>query len=113
LKLGKSTFSFLLAPSRFQNLLLSSRVFPRLTLLVLLVESKFIIFKLSADLKEIVVDTVSQSADYEEFISGLPETGCRWAVYDFEYEKGNDGKRNKLCFYAWSVQARRYFEEVW
>jgi len=66
-----------------------------------LAESKFIIFKLSDNLKEIVVDTVSQSSDYEEFISGLPETGCRWAVYDFEYEKGSDGKRNKLCFYAW------------
>lgn len=24
-------------------------------------------------------------------------------MYDFEYEKGNDGKRNKLCFYAWYV----------
>ncbi|GAA5907146.1 cofilin [Sporobolomyces salmoneus] len=75
-------------------------------------KSKFIIFKLSDNLKEVVVDTVSESSDYEEFISGLPETGCRWAVYDFEYEKGSDGKRNKLCFYAWSPDNSKIKEKM-
>lgn len=54
-------------------------------------------------MKEIQVETASESPSYDDFISGLPASGCRYAVYDFEYEKGNEGKRNKLCFYAWSV----------
>ncbi|GAA5843091.1 hypothetical protein JCM3766R1_005234 [Sporobolomyces carnicolor] len=75
-------------------------------------KSKFVIFKLADNMKEIVVDKVSESSDYEEFISGLPETGCRWAVYDFEYEKGTDGKRNKICFYAWSPDNAKIKEKM-
>merc|ERR1712093_194507 len=62
---------------------------------------KFIVFKLSGDNKEIVVDTQSESASYDDFLEALPPNSPRYAVYDFEYEKG-EGKRNKLCFYAWS-----------
>ena len=32
----------------------------------------------------------------------LPENDCRYAVYDFEFTKGDEGKRNKICFYAYS-----------
>ncbi|GAA6034781.1 hypothetical protein JCM8097_001166 [Rhodosporidiobolus ruineniae] len=63
---------------------------------------KYIVFKLSDDNKEIVVDKQSESADYEEFIGQLPESGCRYAIYDFEYERPGEGKRNKICFVAWS-----------
>ncbi|GAA5847274.1 hypothetical protein JCM9279_000214 [Rhodotorula babjevae] len=62
---------------------------------------KFIVFKLSSDNKEIVVDAQSESASYDDFLDALPPNSPRYAVYDFEYEKG-EGKRNKLCFYAWS-----------
>lgn len=65
-------------------------------------ELKFIVFKLSGDNKEIVVDTQSESASYDDFLEALPPNSPRYAVYDFEYEKG-EGKRNKLCFYAWCV----------
>ena len=42
----------------------------------------------------------SKSTEYEDFIADLPEAECRWAVYDFEYEK-DGGKRNKLFFVSW------------
>ncbi|KAF9255638.1 actin cross-linking [Marasmius fiardii PR-910] len=61
---------------------------------------KYIIFNLNKDNTEIIVEKTSESAKYDEFIQDLPETECRWAVYDIEFEK--DGKRNKLCFFAWS-----------
>jgi cofilin len=64
-------------------------------------ELKYIIFKLSDDNKEITVEKSSNSASYDDFVSDLPANTCRYAIYDFEYEKGNEGKRNKLCFYAW------------
>ncbi|GAA5976673.1 hypothetical protein JCM21900_002864 [Sporobolomyces salmonicolor] len=73
---------------------------------------KYIIFKLSDDMKEIQVETASESPSYDDFISGLPASGCRYAVYDFEYEKGNEGKRNKLCFYAWSPDEARIKDKM-
>ncbi|KAI5479471.1 cofilin [Pseudohyphozyma bogoriensis] len=63
---------------------------------------KYIIFKLSDDNKEIQVEKTSSSADYDEFLNDLPAQSCRYAIYDFEYQKGSDGLRNKICFYAWS-----------
>jgi len=63
---------------------------------------KYIIFNLSKDNAEIVVEKTSSSQSYEDFLSDLPEAECRWAVYDFEYEREEGGKRNKICFYSWS-----------
>jgi cofilin len=73
---------------------------------------KFIVFKLSDDWKEIVVETASADAEWETFReqllnatakskSGAVGKGPRYAVYDFEYNTG-DGVRNKLAFIAWS-----------
>jgi len=61
---------------------------------------KFIIFKLNDTNTEIIVDKTSTESDYEQFLENLPEDQPRWAVYDFEYTKG-EGKRNKLTFYSW------------
>ncbi|KAK7202525.1 cofilin [Myxozyma melibiosi] len=63
---------------------------------------KFIIFKLNDAKTEIVVDQKSTSSSYDDFIGELPENDCRYAVYDFEYELGAEGKRSKICFYIWS-----------
>ncbi|KAL0058236.1 cofilin [Marasmius tenuissimus] len=62
---------------------------------------KYIIYKLNDNNTQIVVEKKSDSKDYEDFIGDLPETECRWAVYDFEFSK-DGGTRNKLCFFAWS-----------
>ncbi|KAI9828895.1 MAG: hypothetical protein M1819_006510 [Sarea resinae] len=57
---------------------------------------KYIIYKLSDDLKEVVVDQTSEDSNYETFRealekakhkeSGAEGTGARYAVYNFEYE---------------------------
>jgi hypothetical protein len=49
-----------------------------------------------------VLDT-STDKDFEGFVGKLPERDCRWAVYDFEFNLGADGIRNKLAFIMWSV----------
>ena len=67
-------------------------------------KSKYIIFGLSSDNTEIVVLKTSNSHEYDDFLADLPENECRWAVYDFEFEKeGGAGKRNKLTFFSWCV----------
>ncbi|KAI6043928.1 hypothetical protein EDC04DRAFT_494222 [Pisolithus marmoratus] len=62
---------------------------------------KYIIFALSSDLSSIVPLKSSASTSYEDFLEDLPEKECRWAVYDFEFEK-DGAKRNKICFISWS-----------
>jgi len=64
--------------------------------------TKFIIFKINDDKTAIVVSKVSNDTDYDSFLEELPDEDCRYAVYDFDYTKGDEGKRNKICFYAWS-----------
>ncbi|KAF7980702.1 hypothetical protein HWV62_37159 [Athelia sp. TMB] len=68
-------------------------------------KAKYIIFNLNRDNTEIIVEKQSTSLDYDDFLSDLPETECRWAVYDFEFEKEGAGKRNKLCFFSWCVKS--------
>ena len=67
--------------------------------MVLLREGKIMIATGNAKDLEIVVEKFSESQDYEEFVADLPETECRWAVYDVQYEK--EGKRNKIMFVSW------------
>lgn len=65
---------------------------------------KYIIYKLSDDYKEIVIEETSTDADWEKFQSKLMNAksghrgkegkGPRFAVYDFQYElEGGEGTR--------------------
>ncbi|CAI0643587.1 unnamed protein product [Colletotrichum noveboracense] len=75
---------------------------------------KYIIYKLSDDNKEIVVEEASADKDWENFReklinatsktkSGAVGKGPRYAVYDFEYSLASgEGERNKITFLAWS-----------
>jgi len=76
---------------------------PAFELLKLKKESKYIIYKLSDDKKNIQVEKSSVEKDYDAFLADLPEKECRYAIYDFEFEvSATEGKRNKICFYTWS-----------
>ncbi|WYZ36568.1 hypothetical protein EsH8_II_000074 [Colletotrichum jinshuiense] len=75
---------------------------------------KYIIYKLSDDNKEIVVEEASADADWDNFRqklisattkskSGAVGKGPRYAVYDVEYSLASgEGSRNKITFLAWS-----------
>ncbi|PCD41758.1 hypothetical protein AU210_004302 [Fusarium oxysporum f. sp. radicis-cucumerinum] len=75
---------------------------------------KYIVYKLSDDYKEIVVEHASDNSDWEDFReklvnatsksrTGAVGKGPRYAVYDFEYSLASgDGIRNKITFIAWS-----------
>ncbi|KAF8925650.1 hypothetical protein EDD21DRAFT_436193 [Dissophora ornata] len=61
---------------------------------------KFIIYKISDDSKEIVVETTSNDGDYEQFLKCFPKDDCRFAICDFQYE--NEGNHSKILFYTWA-----------
>jgi len=75
---------------------------------------KYIIYKLSDDYKEVVVEEASEQADWEAFReklinaksknrAGKEAKGPRYAVYDFAYDLvSGEGRRNKITFIAWS-----------
>ncbi|KAK3315149.1 hypothetical protein B0H66DRAFT_606054 [Apodospora peruviana] len=75
---------------------------------------KYVIYKLSDDNKEIVVDSTGEDDDYDGFReklinaktkskTGAVGKGPRYAVYDFEYQLASgEGTRNKITFIAWS-----------
>ena len=63
---------------------------------------RYIIYSLNSDNTEIVVEkTGPTTATYDEFVGDLPENECRWAVYDFDFEKDDGGKRTKITFFSW------------
>ncbi|KAI9730522.1 MAG: cofilin [Cirrosporium novae-zelandiae] len=75
---------------------------------------KYIIYRLSDDYKEIIVEETSKDGDWETFRTKLEQAksktkqgkegpGPRYAVYDFDYELAEgEGKRSKITFIAWS-----------
>ncbi|CAC9888100.1 hypothetical protein D6C98_00442 [Aureobasidium pullulans] len=74
--------------------------------------TKWIIYKISDDWKEIVVEDSSTEANYSVFREKLLNAkskdrrgnegiGGRYAVYDVEYDTAGEGKRSKITFIAW------------
>ena len=66
-------------------------------------KSKYIIFRLNDKKTEIIPEKESLSTDYDEFLKDLPETECRWAVYDLEFQNDEGGLRKKIIFLQWYV----------
>ena len=67
-------------------------------------QAKYIIFSLNSTNTEIVTLTTGEkNASYDDFLKELPADQCRWAVFDYEYETDDGGKRNKLVFFSWCV----------
>ncbi|CAI6333687.1 unnamed protein product [Periconia digitata] len=72
---------------------------------------KYIIYKISDDWKEIVVEETSKDGDWTSFREklinakskdrrGKEGIGGRYAVFDFTYESG-EGPRSKITFISW------------
>ena len=74
---------------------------------------KWIIYKISDDWKEIVVEETSTDPDYSKFREKLINAksknkrgevgiGGRYAVFDVQYEAENgEGQRSKIAFISW------------
>ncbi|CAD5115730.1 DgyrCDS4673 [Dimorphilus gyrociliatus] len=67
---------------------------------------KYVIFKLSDDLKQIEVETTKKNYDgfaWKDFTDQLPPCDVRYAVVDFHFNKKSDGaKQEKVIFVHWA-----------
>eukprot|EP00898_Chlorokybus_atmophyticus_P001796 jgi/Chlat1/2617/Chrsp178S02459 len=64
---------------------------------------RYITFRVEEDLGEVVLDcTGDPSSPYEAFLGCLPESDCRFAVYDFKYVNEDRCQMNKILFVLWS-----------
>jgi len=73
---------------------------------------KYIIFHFNKDKTEIIPIKDSSSNDYEEFLADLPETECRWAVYDLEFKNEEGNLRNKIAFFQWSPDSAKVKDKM-
>ncbi|CAG8094074.1 unnamed protein product [Penicillium salamii] len=71
-------------------------------------KTKYIIYKIADNKKEVAVDSVGHDQDYEVFRNELASAqdsqgrpAPRYAVYDVEYELPGEGKRSKIIFISW------------
>ena len=62
---------------------------------------KFITFRLSDDVKEIIVENKVEKATWDDFRQSLPPNDPRYAVYDIEYSLGESGDRKKVILISW------------
>ncbi|KAF4332455.1 transcriptional regulatory [Fusarium beomiforme] len=72
---------------------------------------KFVIFKITDDEQSVVVEETSPDTEYETFrqklLSAVDKHGKsapRYALYDVDYDLGEDGKRTKAIFVSWVPQ---------
>ena len=71
---------------------------------------KYVIYKMNDDFTEVVVEKQS-TGDYQEFLAALPKKGCRYAVYDLEFDFG-EGPRSKIIFFTWSPDESKIKEKM-
>ncbi|GJN22855.1 hypothetical protein PR202_gb10457 [Eleusine coracana subsp. coracana] len=69
---------------------------------------RFITFKMDDKFKEIIVDKVGErEANYDEFITTLPENDCRYAIYDFDFVTAEDVQKSRIFYILWSPQSSK------
>jgi len=73
---------------------------------------RYIVFKLTDDLKRIVVETKADpSSTYPDFLKQMKDAEqaqeCRYAIFDVEYDTKDGQPRNKIVFFMWSPETAK------
>ncbi|KAE8662512.1 Actin-depolymerizing factor [Hibiscus syriacus] len=69
---------------------------------------RYVIFRIDEKKREIVVDKTGAPAEtYDDFTASLPETDCRYAVYDFDFVTSENCQKSKIFFIAWCPSSSR------
>eukprot|EP01122_Echinamoeba_exundans_P000362 TRINITY_DN10322_c1_g1_i1.p1 TRINITY_DN10322_c1_g1~~TRINITY_DN10322_c1_g1_i1.p1 ORF type:complete len:139 (+),score=52.00 TRINITY_DN10322_c1_g1_i1:558-974(+) len=67
---------------------------------------RYIIFHV-ANNQVAIEKTAAPDATYDQFLADLPADDCRYAVFNFEYDAGADGKRSKVVFILWAPETSK------
>jgi len=74
---------------------------------------RYIIYKLSDNNSTIVIEKTVEQAEYDDFVADLPPNDCRYAIFDFTFEKGDgEGTRHKICFYVWAPETSKVKQKM-
>uniref|UniRef100_A0A0A9HE21 ADF n=1 Tax=Arundo donax TaxID=35708 RepID=A0A0A9HE21_ARUDO len=69
---------------------------------------RYVIFKIDEKGKEVVVEkTGAATKSFDDFMGSLPETDCRYAIYDFDFVTEENCQKSKIFFIAWSPSVSR------
>ncbi|KAL8495295.1 hypothetical protein ACS0TY_019447 [Phlomoides rotata] len=69
---------------------------------------RFITFKIDDNFQQVSLDKVGNHGEtYDDFISILPESDCRYAVFDYDFTTDENCHKSKIFFIAWSPDTAR------
>ncbi|BBN02120.1 cofilin [Marchantia polymorpha subsp. ruderalis] len=69
---------------------------------------RYIIFKIDEKAQQIVVEKAGgPDESYDAFAACLPESDCRYGVYDFDFTTEDNCQKSKIFFIAWSPDTSR------
>ncbi|CAK0782710.1 hypothetical protein CVIRNUC_005905 [Coccomyxa viridis] len=61
----------------------------------------------SAGSQVVIADVGDKESSYEDFLSVLPSSDCRYGVYDYQFTNSEGCIFNKLVFYSWAPDAAK------
>jgi hypothetical protein len=65
---------------------------------------RFITFKINEQTQQVVVDRLGQPGDtYDDFAGSMPDSECRYAVFDFDFTTDENCQKSKIFFISWYV----------
>ena len=63
---------------------------------------RYIVFKIDEKAQQITVEKCGgPEATYEDFAAALPESDCRYGVYDFDFVTDDNCQKSKIFFITW------------
>ena len=65
-------------------------------------KNKYVIFRISDDNKEVIVEKYGGAGTYADFTGELKATECRYGVVDYEYQTADGRSTSKILFVVWA-----------
>ena len=63
---------------------------------------RFTTFKINEQTQQVVVDRLGQPGDtYDDFTGSMPDSECRYAVFDFDFTTDENCQKSKIFFISW------------
>ncbi|XP_023761041.1 actin-depolymerizing factor 1 isoform X2 [Lactuca sativa] len=69
---------------------------------------RFIVFKIEEKQKQVIVEKVGDpNRSHEDFAACLPDSECRYAVFDYDFVTQENCQKSRIFFIAWSPDTAR------
>nr|GEU66724.1 actin-depolymerizing factor 1 [Tanacetum cinerariifolium] len=69
---------------------------------------RYIVFKIEEKQKEVIVEKVGEPTEsHEDFAACLPDSECRYAVFDYDFVTEENCQKSRIFFIAWSPDSAR------